>query len=140
MVNYIGKNPPGILNMVLNFKKTIDEIQRALSMESGKGLHSLVLYGSMARGQAGKESDIDILLVLESESLYEKCLGIVYDIDLKNQSFTSIFWTTPTELKRHLERGSPFLENIFEEGVILFDDGTFVGIRQRLIKAGRPGA
>lgn len=126
--------------MIPRFKKTIDELQGALAKVLGKGLHSIVLYGSVARGQAGKDSDIDILLVLESDGLYDKALSIVYDIDLRNQSFTSIFWTTPDELERCLERGSPFLENVSEEGVILFDDGTFIGIRGRFLKAGRPGA
>lgn len=126
--------------MIPRFKKTIDELKEALTGELGNGLHSIVLYGSVARGQAGKDSDIDILLVLESDGLYDKALSVVYDVDLRNQSFTSIFWTTPDELGSYLERGSPFLENVSEEGIILLDDGTFAGIRGRLLKAGRPGA
>ena len=125
--------------MLLNRKKTINELKENLIEGLGKGLHSLVLYGPVARGEAVEKSDIDILMVVESAEVYERASDMVYEVDLKNRCFTSIFWATPGELERYLERGSPFLENVSEEGVILFDDGTFEGIRRRFAKAGRPG-
>ncbi|TET44685.1 MAG: YIP1 family protein [Dehalococcoidia bacterium] len=39
--------------------------------------------------------------------------------------------------KENLERGSPFLESVIEEGVVLYDDGTFEQVRRSLIEASR---
>ena len=97
----------------------------------------IVLYGSVARNEAHKGSDIDILVVIEKEALYKTVSDISYEVDLENGTHTTIFWATPKELDNYIKRGSPFLESVAEEGVILYDKGTFNEIRRSLVGASR---
>ncbi|MCB1060080.1 MAG: nucleotidyltransferase domain-containing protein [Calditrichaeota bacterium] len=47
-------------------KKILDELRGALSEHYGERLSKLVLFGSQARGDAEEDSDIDVLVVLNS--------------------------------------------------------------------------
>jgi predicted nucleotidyltransferase len=53
------------LNLINNYKLTLNDLKERLVKELGDELDSLVLYGSVARGDYGRESDIDILVILE---------------------------------------------------------------------------
>jgi hypothetical protein len=57
---------------------------------------------------------LDIFVILKDNSLYRKVSDIAYKVDLKN--------------------GSPFIENVAKEGVILYDDGTFARICESIVK------
>jgi len=123
--------------MLKRYENTLNELKESLMRELKDGIKSIVVYGSVARGEAGEESDIDILVVLEDNSLYKKVSDITYKIDLNNRTATSIFWITPKELTKYVKKGSPFLENVVEEGVVLYDDGTFARVRESIVKKGR---
>jgi predicted nucleotidyltransferase len=44
----------------------LDELKERLSAAYGERLHAVVLFGSEARGDARPDSDIDVLVVLET--------------------------------------------------------------------------
>lgn len=46
--------------------RVIAELKERLSAAYGDRLHAVVLFGSEARGNAGPDSDIDVLAVLET--------------------------------------------------------------------------
>jgi len=80
----------------------------------------IVLYGSKARGDSDKESDIDLLILVESKvdtKLEEEIYHISYEIELKyNVVFGEIienkdFWDTP------LANAMPLHWNIDREGI-----------------------
>jgi len=79
----------------------------------------VILFGSMARGDAVPGSDVDLLLVLsESQEKFldriprYKPSGIPVGVD--------VFPYTEAELKRMLEEGNPFVKHALAEGVVLF--------------------
>jgi len=123
--------------MLKRYENTLNELRESLMKELKSGIKSIVVYGSVARKEAGEGSDIDILVVLKDNSLYRKVLDITYKVDLKNKTATSIFWATPKELTKYVKNGSPFLENVAEEGIVLYDDGTFARVRESIVKKGR---
>jgi uncharacterized protein len=62
-------------------------VQKLLSqvrVAYGKQIHKAMLFGSKARGSAGSDSDIDILLLVEKETweLKDEISGIAADINL----------------------------------------------------------
>jgi len=80
----------------------------------------IILYGSKARGDSNKESDIDLLILVESlvnTKLEEEIFHISYQIELKYELvFGEIvenkdFWNTP------LANAMPLHWNIDREGV-----------------------
>lgn len=126
--------------MIALYEKTINKLKERLIRELGDNIDSIVLYGSVARNEAREDSDIDILVVIEKDDLYKTVSDISYEVDLKNGTHTTIFWATPKELENYAKRGSPFLESVVEEGVILYDKGTFAKIRRSLIGARTKGS
>jgi predicted nucleotidyltransferase len=121
------------LDLTKNYKATLRELKEGLIKELGDDLKSLILYGSVARGDFGPESDIDILIITRGKQSAEKASDIKYDIDLKNGTFTSLFYSLQGELERKVSMGSPFLLNVMEEGKVLYDNGTWERLRQSTV-------
>lgn len=106
------------LNLKEHEKKALEELKTRL-LERFSDIE-IILYGSKARGTAGEESDIDLLILIEpavSSKLEEAITEISYDIELKyGVIFGKIienkeFWNTP------LAGAMPLHWNIDKEGV-----------------------
>jgi predicted nucleotidyltransferase len=120
--------------MISRYEITLNELKSSLLKELGDKVKSIVVYGSVSRGEADEESDLDVFIVLEDNSIYRRVSDIAYKIDLKNRTATSIFWVTPKELMKYLKNGSPFIENVVSEGFVLYDDGVFTRVRESIYK------
>ncbi|MBU4372959.1 MAG: nucleotidyltransferase domain-containing protein [Euryarchaeota archaeon] len=67
-----------------DYQQILTRFKQSLLERFGGNLISLVLYGSVARGTAGNESDIDLLIILkDAPDSYYKRLEPVVDIELK---------------------------------------------------------
>lgn len=99
--------------------------------ELGGDVESIVLYGSVARNEARKDSDIDILIVTRSNDrkLYNKISKIRTQTDLENNTLTTLVQMSRTEFKQHVKLSPPFMENVLREGIIIYDRGFFKKIR-----------
>lgn len=86
-------------------------------------LVSIVLYGSVARGTATEESDIDIAIIAKQEfdiELRDKVVELAVDIDLKYDTVLSI---VDIDYNKYLEWQDimPFYKNIKKEGIVLWN-------------------
>jgi len=124
-------------NLTKNYKTTLKDLKARLIRELGDKLDSIILYGSIARGNFGKESDIDLLLISNEKKLTEKAYDIGYDVDIKNNTVTSILIYSPEEIRGNIELGSPFIRNVINEGKIIYDNGTWEKLRRSLVGASR---
>ena len=81
----------------------------------------VILYGSVARGEATQHSDIDLLVVAPTtEKFYLRmasALGVVRDLS-RGLPLSPIV-LTPEELEKHLKSHNPFVEEIIREGIPL---------------------
>lgn len=120
--------------MTIAYEKIIAHLRERLVEELGDKIESIVLYGSVARNEAHEDSDIDILVVTRDDDrkLYDRISKIRTRIDLDNNTLTTLVQTSRNELERYLKLGSPFMESVVEEGVILYDSGFFKKIRGSL--------
>ena len=102
-------------------------------------IDAIVVYGSVARGEAGEGSDIDVLIVGdEEENITDRGFDVSYDVDLEYGVAMSPVYLTPMEIEYRIKIGSPFIEDIPTQGVMLYDSGeTFERIRRRVLKASR---
>ena len=117
------------------YAKAVEQLKNRLLKELGDRIESIVLYGSVAKKTAHEESDIDILIVTQEQDkrLYDKISKIRTQIDLESNTFTAIVHLTSEELERYTKLGSPFIKSVAEEGIILYDRGTFKELRQSLL-------
>lgn len=86
----------------------------------GKGARKAVLFGSYARGTADRRSDVDLLIVDDSELRYLDRLGKYFDeLSAALPAPVELFVYRQEEIERMKDR--PFLRRALEEGVILYE-------------------
>jgi uncharacterized protein len=125
------------INLTNNYKSTLKDLKERLVEELGDKLDSIILYGSVARGDFGSESDIDLLLIVEDKRLIDKVYEIGYGVDIKNNTVTSILIYSSGELRKNIKLGAPFVKNVISEGKIVYDNRTWEQLRSSLVGAGR---
>lgn len=99
-------------------RKILKEYRAALQEVLGDDLHSTILYGSQARGDAVEGSDIDVLCVMKRPFNYGDLIlrtsDITAEISLKYDVVLSRSFARLEDFKT---RQTPFLMNIRREGV-----------------------
>ena len=101
---------------------------------------SIVLYGSTARGAAKSESDVDVLVISRDAGLTRDRLSQIrsdFTYQRNYAFFISVVHYGREEFFGLSERGSPFIDELLAEGVILNDNGTFSGIREGSARVSR---
>lgn len=82
----------------------------------------VILFGSHARGEATAESDVDLLVVLETdEEPAEACVRVRRAARQARRGVPlDVLVYTPDELDARLAAGDPLLRHILREGVVLY--------------------
>jgi predicted nucleotidyltransferase len=92
-----------------------------LKKQFKNAVHAITLYGSKARGDASVDSDIDLLIVMDSD-VWEKRnqvshiasrISLKFDLLLSPHVISKEFWQEMTE------KPLSFYKNIFQEGISL---------------------
>ncbi len=99
------------------YQKAVDTfLDRALD-RYGSNIDQIILFGSVARGDARKESDIDVLVVWKGneEDGWRELTGMAFDILLETREYISIKVVSPSDF----ETENPFLINVMKEGIQL---------------------
>ncbi len=107
------------------------------------GVARLALFGSVVRGEAGPGSDIDVLVLRQNgQPTRDELAEISESIDFENGFKTFLIATALTRerLEALREGRFPIAEAILNEGMVLYDDGTFERIRANASGVGRRDA
>lgn len=106
-------------NVNKEIQKFIEKIQQLL----GDRLKKVILYGSYARGDYNKQSDIDIMILTdlsfkEIEEYRDKISDIAYDVELNTGIILS---PVIKNIEKYNSRINfvPFYKNVQKEGVVL---------------------
>ena len=82
----------------------------------------VILFGSRARGDCVESSDIDLIVITETDKPFIKRLrDSAYIIP---DAGVDILIYTPDEIRDFLEKGSTFVENVLREGKVLYEKGS----------------
>lgn len=100
-----------------NEKKALILFKEKLQAAFPDQVEDLRLFGSKARGDATKFSDVDVLIVLEDRSLpvRQKIYGLANEVFLEAGVDLSLKIITPAISRRLREAGSPLMINIDRE-------------------------
>jgi len=130
------------------YRDLLEAYVEAVRLHFSDRLKSVCLFGSIARGEASPESDMDVLVVAEglapdigsriSETNYIH-MALKKDeayLKLKQQGrcgFISDILLTPSEVQKH----PPILLDMVDDGLVIFDrdrflEHVFLAVRRRL--------
>jgi predicted nucleotidyltransferase len=101
-------------------------------------IHSIVIFGSAARGDATENSDIDILVIMDAPfDSKQRIRAITYDLALDSGVIIQLkFFRSTGFADEALRFRSDFASDVIEQGIVLHDDGTFGRICQKVHPAG----
>lgn len=117
------------MKSIIDHKQILKKFKQKLLARYKDELISLVLFGSVARGTAKKESDIDMLIILKDapDSYYERLKPVV-DIELEMrkdvEGMPPIFSSMILSLDEAKQNRNIFLDMI-DHSVILYDTNDF---------------
>lgn len=103
----------------------IEQFKAQALSKYGGDIDSIILFGSTARGDYRKESDIDVLVVVKRNryDMLKKLTGVAFDLLLKYKEYISVKTLTLVEFKKLIKIHSSFIENVLSEGVVLHGRG-----------------
>lgn len=99
-----------------------EAVRRAgVALAALRGVRRVVVFGSRVRGDFHGESDLDVLVVVDDIGLKNAVIHELHEIemDLDVPLAPVIFTTREIGINRAL--GSPFLDNIDREGIVIHD-------------------
>lgn len=82
--------------------------------------HKIVLFGSYARGVTTDDSDVDLLVILpfEGKSVYQ---SVKIRLRLRPPFPVDLIVRTPEKVRERLRMGDDFIQEILEEGKVLYE-------------------
>jgi predicted nucleotidyltransferase len=109
-------------NLNAPLQSLVNELHNYLQALYGARLCQVMLFGSHARGEARKDSDVDILVVLAGEVNagleVTKVSQYLADLSLRYDTVVNCFFMDET---RFNHRQGPLLRNIRREGIPITD-------------------
>ena len=81
---------------------------------------SILLYGSVARGESAPDSDYDVLILTPKamNSLEEAALRrAVYEMEVEQDAVISLIVSTVDDWELPITRATPYYQNVTREGI-----------------------
>lgn len=106
------------------WKAMLNELADMLHKVYGDKLKAVILYGSVARGTAADDSDVDIMVLVDGDDLAlrsfeDRLSDVSTDISIKYFKVFSIIDVSYQEYVNWMKI-SPFYRNVSEEGIVLY--------------------
>lgn len=97
-------------------------IEKRIKDSFGEKVVKIILYGSYARGDYDKESDIDILVIVDDENLevYRKKRIELTNYNLDKENILLSIIIENARVAERYKNHSPFLINVLKEGKIVY--------------------
>lgn len=127
------------------FRTALAAASAAWIEELGEQLISLVLFGSVARGDATSESDLDVVVVADQfpRSLADRRRPLLetWERVRASRDLPRVTWNLVTKTREEAVHRSPLYLDIVEDGILLLDRGGFfanvlAGMRARMRQLG----
>jgi len=99
----------------------------AILKQKGDRILSIILFGSMAKGNYTKYSDYDILLIVSHEELSFK--DRLYEYSLPSNGWVEPFVYTQEEVKSMLSTFHPLILDSLKDGLVIYDEGFWNGLK-----------
>lgn len=81
----------------------------------------IILFGSYARGTPSRDSDVDLLVIIESNAPKKELHWAVSSLLIPRPYPVDILVRTPEEIELALKRGDLFIRDIITHGQVLYE-------------------
>ena len=112
-------------------KKQIDKkLKRIINDLKPYNPEKIILFGSYARGDSRKDSDIDLLIIKKTKKSLMKRIDEVTSLIYKKEYYTDdekfpgdvdVIVYTPSQLKYRRDLGDFFVKRILKEGKVIYE-------------------
>jgi predicted nucleotidyltransferase len=108
-----------IMGLSASEQQWMNNYREALAAQHPGAVEQILIYGSKARGDAGPESDLDILLIVKNQATARKrgLRRIGYLLADGTDVVPSIMAYTRREWQQRKQSGSPFRRAVERDGV-----------------------
>lgn len=96
------------------------ELARLVEMLKPYAAQRIILHGSLARGDWNRASDVDLIIVKETDTPFKERIREVLELCHLPLAVEPLVYT-PQELASMLAAGNSFLEKALAEGRVLYD-------------------
>lgn len=99
-------------------KEAITELKKKI--EANYSIANMIIFGSVARKEADKESDLDLLILTKEKATHKfrnKISDIVFEINLKYNSNISIVVLEQEDWNKGITQITPFYKEVKKDGV-----------------------
>ncbi len=97
-----------------------EELDRILERIRRYRPQKVILYGSFARGDYHALSDIDLVIIKETDRSFFERIGEILSLCESSISLEPLVYT-PEEFERMREEGNPFIEQVLREGKVIYE-------------------
>jgi uncharacterized protein len=109
-------------------QKAIDQVVKQIVEKFQP--QKIILFGSYARGNPRPESDVDLLVVMDTP-LKESKISLEIHRHLNVMFGLDLVVYTPKRLKERADRGNWFVRDILKEGKIMYEADLIIAPRQQ---------
>lgn len=109
-----------IIGMMKKSKIILKELKDLLVANFGDDINSVILFGSQATGKAHKNSDYDVLIILNRDydrAYRSRITGVVYDLELEHDIFIDKKVISTNELHNTNKGKHPLYGTAIREGI-----------------------
>lgn len=121
------------VEIAMNARQELNRRVAAFADSSAPEGVTVVLYGSVARGDSTKMSDVDLLVVFSDEVALddrdEFVTGLRDNVQLWTGNEAQIYDLTESSLTRQKDDGDPIVGSLASEGIVVFGN-SMLGMRK----------
>ena len=99
----------------------LKKLKKEILEQFGSETMDIILFGSQARGDADKNSDIDVLVITKNNDwhLGDKIGEVAYNILLETGTYISTKIISQQQYLYLTQIHAPFIDNVIKEGISL---------------------
>ncbi len=99
-------------------EKIAEELTQKLIKKFGDRVEQVIIFGSYARGELKKESDLDVLII--GDVKLDEVIGISFPLLLKHGIYISPIVMSRDYFEMLKAEGTSFVKNILRDGVTVY--------------------
>lgn len=95
-------------------ERAFEAFAQAATESFGERIHEIILYGSVARGEATEKSDVDVLVIFEEMGNTDELFQLAFDVGMEYE--VAIIPHLQTKKQFESRQEFPFLKSVLQEG------------------------